>query len=146
MRTDEEHGFARYTGGKFSLSYDGEVVSPLPIDDPTNRLVIKSVVVGAEGKMRYDDLRAENFLDYKQLRDFNAGKNEPDVKALVDIEISAGASQSRRFYAWRCHLCHVAAACENAKIMVATARAAKADTPSKNAHVSHKHQPISSRT
>ena len=51
LRTDEEHGFARYTGGKFSLSYDDEEVSHLPIDDRTNRLVIESVVVGIDSKI-----------------------------------------------------------------------------------------------
>ena len=86
-RTADEHGLARYVNGKFALSFlDKEVPSSLTADDdPSNDAVLWGVAIGEEGIKKYPVLLEANFLDFKQLRQFNAGNEEPSVQALVDL-------------------------------------------------------------
>ena len=64
-------------------------------DDPSNDAVLWGVAIGEEGIKKYPVLLAENFLDFKQLRQFNAGNTEPSVQALVDpLDGLTGAFQT----------------------------------------------------
>ena len=65
---------------------DKEVPSSLTADDdPSNDAVLWGVAIGEEGIKKYPVLLEANFLDFKQLRQFNAGNEEPSVQALVDL-------------------------------------------------------------